>query len=60
MSAASSPNDKQDETGMINKIAHIHWLIEQRRKQFKAWNRSVYKFTKWTLITLIIAGFVAI
>lgn len=57
MSAASSPNDEQDQTGAINKLTHAHWLLEQKRKQFKAWNRSVYKLTKWTLIALIIAGF---
>ena len=57
MSAASSPNDGGDKTGAINKLTHAHWVIDQKRKQFKAWNRTVYKLTKATLITLVIIGF---
>jgi beta-hydroxylase len=57
VSAASSPNDSGDQTGAINKLTHLHWKIEQRRKQFKAWNRTVYKITKWGLIALVIVGF---
>jgi len=60
MSAASSPNDSGDQTGAINKLTHAHWVIDQKRKQFKAWNRKVYKATKWGLIALAIVGFVAI
>lgn len=57
MSAASSPNDGGDQTGAINKLTHAHWVIDQKRKQFKAWNRTVYKLTKAALITLVIIGF---
>ncbi|MBO1112721.1 lipid A hydroxylase LpxO [Bordetella petrii] len=59
MSAASSPNDSGDQTGAINKLTHAHWVIDQKRKQFKAWNRTVYKATKWGLIVLVIAAFLA-
>jgi len=59
MSAASSPNDGGDQTGAINKLTHAHWVIDQKRKQFKAWNRTVYKATKWGLIVLVIAAFLA-
>lgn len=57
MSAASSPNDGGDQTGAINKLTHAHWVVDQKRKQFKAWNRTVYKLTKAALIMLVIIGF---
>lgn len=60
MSAASSPNDGGDQTGAINKLTHAHWVIDQKRKAFKAWNRNVYKATKYGLIILVIAGFIAL
>jgi len=60
MSAASSPNDGGDQTGAINKLTHAHWVIDQKRKQFKAWNRTVYKITKVVLIALVILGFLAL
>ncbi|HEY0297055.1 MAG TPA: lipid A hydroxylase LpxO [Bordetella sp.] len=60
MSAASSPNDSGDQTGLVNKLTHAHWLIDQKRKAFKAWNRTVYKATKYGLIVLVIAGFIAL
>lgn len=60
MSAASSPNDSGDQTGAINKLTHAHWVIDQKRKQFKAWNRTVYKITKVALIALVILAFLAL
>jgi len=60
MSAASSPNDGGDQTGAINKLTHAHWVIDQKRKQFKAWNRTVYKVTKIALIALVVLGFLAL
>ncbi|MVW72713.1 MULTISPECIES: lipid A hydroxylase LpxO [unclassified Bordetella] len=59
MSAASSPNDAKDQTGAINKLTHAHWALDQKRKQFKAWNRTVYKITKIALIVLVVAAFLA-
>jgi beta-hydroxylase len=60
MSAASSPNDSNDQTGLVNKLTHAHWLLEQKRKAFKAWNRTAYKATKYGLIVLVILGFLAL
>jgi beta-hydroxylase len=60
MSAASSPNDSGDQTGAINKLTHLHWVVDQKRKQFKTWNRTAYKATKYALIALVILGFLAI
>ncbi|CAM4298196.1 lipid A hydroxylase LpxO [Bordetella muralis] len=60
MSAASSPNDGGDQTGAINKLTHAHWVIDQKRKQFKAWNRTVYKIAKVVLIALVVVGFLAL
>ena len=58
MSAASSPNDGGDQTGAINRLTHAHYVLDQKRKQFKAWNRTVYKIVKWALIIAIVAGFI--
>jgi len=56
MSAASSPNDTGDQTGAINKLTHWHFLLDEKRKSFKNWNRRVYKLTKYSLIALIVLG----
>lgn len=58
MSAASSPNQGGDQTGAINRLTHMHWIIDQKRRAFKRWNRKVYKATKYGLILAVIAGFV--
>jgi beta-hydroxylase len=59
MSAASSPNDTGDQTGAINKLTHYHDKLEAKRRAFKQWNRTAYKLTKYTLITLLVVWFVA-
>ena len=58
MSAASSPNDTRDETGVINRLTHIHWLLEEKRKRFKGWNRRVYKLAKLALLLFVCVGFI--
>jgi len=60
MSAASSPNADTDQTGFINKLTHWHWVVDQKRKAFKAANRTLYKATKVGLIVLAILLFLAI
>ena len=60
MSAASSPNDGGDQTGAINKLTHAHWVFEQKRKAFKAWNRNAYKAVKYGLIVLVVVAFIAL
>jgi beta-hydroxylase len=58
MSAASSPNDGRDQTGAINKLTRYHDKFETQRRAFKQWNRTVYKLTKYTLISLIVVWFI--
>jgi beta-hydroxylase len=53
MTAASSPNDTGDQTGGINKLFRIVWAMGQYRRRFKAWNRQVYYFTKFSLIVAV-------
>ncbi|MEI2417711.1 lipid A hydroxylase LpxO [Orrella sp. JC864] len=60
MSAASSPNDGGDQTGAINRLTHLHYRIDQKRRAFKKWNKTAYKAVKWGLIVLIVAAFIAI
>jgi beta-hydroxylase len=50
MTAASSPNETGDQTGGINKIFRLAWLMGQYRRRFKRWNRKVYYATKAALI----------
>ncbi|WP_354682819.1 lipid A hydroxylase LpxO [Cupriavidus necator] len=52
MTAASSPNDEHDQTGMINRLFRFVWLGGQYRRRFKAWNRQAYYVTKFGLIVL--------
>ena len=52
MTAASSPNDEHDQTGMINRLFRFVWLGGQYRRRFKAWNRQLYYVTKFGLIVL--------
>ncbi|NOT65307.1 MAG: lipid A hydroxylase LpxO [Methylotenera sp.] len=54
VSAASSPNEEGDQTGFINKIFYIAWVIGQYRRRFKNWNKTVYKVTKFSLIALVV------
>ncbi|HTK00369.1 MAG TPA: lipid A hydroxylase LpxO [Bordetella sp.] len=58
MSAASSPNDDNDQTGAINRLTHAHWRVDQARKRFKAWNKPLYKAVKWSLLVLLVGTFV--
>ena len=58
MSAASSPNDDNDKVGAINRLTHLHFLADQKRKAFKAWSPLAYKLTKVALLALVVAAFV--
>jgi beta-hydroxylase len=60
MSAASSPNDAGDQTGAINKLTHWHFVLDQKRKAFKQWNRPVYRLTKYSLIAIIVWGIISL
>lgn len=58
MSAASSPNDDNDKVGAINRLTHLHFLADQKRKQLKAWSPLAYKLIKVVLLAAAIAAFV--
>ncbi len=55
ITAASSPNTGNDQTGIINKLFQYVWLAGQYRRRLKRWNRTVYKITKVVLIVAVIA-----
>ena len=55
MSAASSPNESQDQTGLINKIAHLQHKFEETRRAIKGRSRVLYTTLKLTLVASMIA-----
>jgi beta-hydroxylase len=55
MTAASSPNEASDQTGMINRLFRIVWLGGQYRRRFKAWSRPAYYVVKFGLIAVGVA-----
>lgn len=55
MTAASSPNDAGDQTGWVNKIFHVSWVMGQYRRRFKRWNPTLYKITRVLVILAILA-----
>jgi len=56
MTAASSPNEEGDKTGLINKLFYVVWVAGQYRRKFKNWNRTAYRVTK----AVLVVGFVAL
>jgi beta-hydroxylase len=60
MTAASSPNEDGDKTGLINKLFYIVWVGGQYRRKLKNWNRTVYRLTKAALIIGVVALIIAI
>ncbi len=50
MSAAASPNEAGDKTGVIGKLFRVSFVAGQVRRRFKRWNRSIYTLTKAALI----------
>lgn len=55
VTAASSPNEADDQTGGINRVFRFAWLAGQWRRRFKSWNRGVYNTTKLLLIVSAVA-----
>jgi beta-hydroxylase len=55
MTAASSPNESGDQTGLVSKLFRISWVMGQYRRRFKAWNKTVYKLTKAALVVSVVA-----
>ena len=58
VSAASSPNEAGDRTGLINRLFFLADRAGQARRRFKAWNRNVYKLTKATLAVGLAAALI--
>jgi beta-hydroxylase len=50
MSAAASPNEAGDQTGLVSRLFRIAWVMGKYRRRFKAWNSTVYRLTKAALI----------
>jgi beta-hydroxylase len=58
MTAASSPNETGDQTGLVSKLFKISFYMGQYRRRFKAWNKNVYKITKFGLIIGLAAAII--
>ena len=54
VAAASSPNDAGDKTGLINRLFRIAHYTGQYRRRFKAWNKTVYRLTKFALMAAVV------
>jgi beta-hydroxylase len=50
MTAAASPNETGDQTGLVSKLFRISHVMGQYRRRYKAWNKNAYKATKVLLI----------
>jgi beta-hydroxylase len=50
MTAAASPNESGDQTGLVSKLFRISYVMGQYRRRYKAWNKTAYKATKVALI----------
>jgi beta-hydroxylase len=50
MTAAASPNESGDQTGLVSKLFRISYVLGQYRRRYKAWNKTAYKATKVALI----------
>lgn len=55
MTAASSPNEEGDKTGLINRLFHLVWISGQYRRKLKNWNRTVYHIVKISLVIAVAA-----
>ncbi len=53
VTAASSPNEAGDQTGLINRLFHYAWTVGQYRRRFKRWNKTMYQITRIVLIVLV-------
>lgn len=58
MTAASSPNETGDQTGLVSKLFKISFYMGQYRRRFKAWNKTAYKITKFGLIIGLAAAII--
>lgn len=58
MTAAASPNETGDQTGLVSKLFKISFVMGQYRRRYKAWNKTVYKLTKVGLIAGVAAAII--
>ncbi|MEP6503961.1 MAG: aspartyl/asparaginyl beta-hydroxylase domain-containing protein [Betaproteobacteria bacterium] len=58
VAAASSPNEADDPTGLINRVFFLADIAGRYRRRFKAWNRTVYKLTKGALVLALACALV--
>ncbi len=54
MSAASSPNQSEDQTGAINRLTGEYLKLDHLRKKFKTKNKNLYKSVKFLIIIMIL------
>jgi len=55
MTAAASPNETGDQTGLVSKLFLISHVMGQYRRRYKAWNKTAYKATKVALVVGVAA-----
>ncbi|KQY07792.1 MULTISPECIES: lipid A hydroxylase LpxO [Massilia] len=55
MTAAASPNESGDQTGLVSKLFRVSYVMGQYRRRYKAWNKTAYKATKVALIVGVAA-----
>lgn len=55
MTAASSPNESGDQTGLVSKAFRISHTMGRYRRRFKAWNGTAYQLTRAALIVALVA-----
>jgi beta-hydroxylase len=60
MTAAASPNDSGDRTGLISKMFYVSLLAGRYRRRFKAWNPAAYKVTQYGLMALVVTAIVTL
>lgn len=60
MSAGASPNEEGDQTGWVNKVFHIAWVMGQYRRRLKRWNRAVYEIIRAAVIIGVVLLFIYI
>jgi len=58
MTAAASPNEQGDQTGLVSKLFKVSFVAGQYRRRYKAWNKTAYKATKFGLIIALAAAIV--
>ena len=58
MTAAASPNEQGDQTGLVSKLFKVSYVAGQYRRRYKAWNKTAYKATKFGLIIALAAAII--